>query len=282
MAIMRQDQVEIADGTKTVRLAFTEWGEPSAARVVVCVHGLTRNARDFDFLAQRLADHARIICFDVVGRGGSQWLQDPRRYDNLTYAIQLRLALARLSIEQVDWVGTSMGGLIGLILAAGPGTPIRRLILNDIGPFIPKSAMEFIKTYLGLDLSFRDLAELEQHLRQVHAPFGPLTDAQWRHLARHSSRQDGERQRLHYDPQIRAPFADWSAADVDLWPIYDAIRAPTLVLHGADSLLLSAETAQAMTDRGPKARLVTFPGVGHAPSLMADDQIRAVADWLQL
>jgi pimeloyl-ACP methyl ester carboxylesterase len=282
MAVVRQDEVEIADGTTTLKLAYTEWGEPSAPRVVVCVHGLTRNARDFDVLAGRLARNARVLCFDVVGRGRSPWLADPRRYGNLVYAVQLRLALARLSIAEVDWVGTSMGGLIGMLVASGPASPIRRLVLNDIGPFVPKAALEIIRSYLGLDLSFRDLAEVEQHLRQIHAPFGPLTDAQWRHLAMHSARPEGTGLRLHYDPRIGIPFADWAGTDIDLWPLYDAVGVPTLLLRGGDSLLLSAETAQAMTTRGPRAELVTWPGIGHAPALMADEQVETVSRWLGL
>ena len=279
MAIVRQDKVEIADGTTTLRLGFTEWGPPAASRTVVCVHGLTRNARDFDALAERLGRQARVICFDVPGRGDSDWLADPRRYDNLNYAVLLRLALARLSVQEVDWVGTSMGGLIGMLVASASSSPIRRLVLNDIGPFVPRAALDLIKSYLGLNQRFRDLAELEQHLRIIHAPFGPLTDTQWRHLALYSGRADGDGLRLHYDPQIRVPFDRWADGDVDIWGIYDAIRCPTLVLHGADSLLLSAETARAMTARGPKAEVATFAGVGHAPALMAADQIETIAGW---
>jgi pimeloyl-ACP methyl ester carboxylesterase len=278
---MRQGSVEVADGTATLRLAFTDWGSPAAGRAIVCVHGLTRSSRDFDILAQRLSRGARVLCFDVAGRGGSGWLADPARYAVPIYAQHLRLALQRLGVAEVDWVGTSMGGLIGMGLAALPGTPIRRLVLNDIGPMVPKAALEVIEGYLGLDLTFLDLAAVEAHLRQIHAAFGQLTDAQWRHLALHSARGGGNVWRLHYDPRIREPFVGAGLADIDIWPVYDAIACPTLVIRGADSLLLSAETAQAMTERGPKATLVTVAGAGHAPALMADDQVETVAGWLE-
>ncbi|HMR31214.1 MAG TPA: alpha/beta hydrolase [Geminicoccaceae bacterium] len=279
---MRQAKVEIGDGTATLRLAFTDWGPPAADRTVVCVHGLTRNGRDFDVLAERLSRKARVLCFDVAGRGGSDWLVDPLRYAVPIYCQHLRLTLRRLGVEACDWVGTSMGGLIGMGLAPLPGSPVRRLVLNDVGPLVPKSALELIGRYLGLDISFPDLAALEAHLRQIHAPFGPLTDAQWRHLAFHSARTDGSVWRLHYDPRIRQPFVGAGLADIEIWPVYDAIACPTLLIRGADSLLLSAETAEAMTGRGPKAKLVTFTGAGHAPALMADDQVEAIAGWLGL
>ena len=277
---MRQATVEIGDGTATLRLAFTEWGSLAAERTVVCVHGLTRNSRDFDALAQRLGRGARVFCFDVAGRGGSGWLADPARYAVPIYCQHLRLALRRLGVEDCDWIGTSMGGLIGMGLASLPGSPIRRLVLNDVGPVVPKAALEVIERYLGLDISFPDLAALEAHLRQIHAAFGSLTDAQWRHLATYSGRADGETWRLHYAPRIRAPFVGAGLADIEIWPVYDAITCPTLLIRGGDSLLLSADTAKAMTERGPKASLVTFAGAGHAPALMANDQIEAIAGWL--
>jgi pimeloyl-ACP methyl ester carboxylesterase len=280
--MMRQERVENGDGAATLRLAFTEWGPPAAARTVVCVHGLTRNARDFDALAARLGRAARVLCLDVAGRGGSDWLADPRRYDVPVYAQQLRLALLRLGLERVDWIGTSMGGLIGISLAAAAGTPIRRLVLNDIGPLVASATLEPIRVYLGLDLKFRDLAEVEQHLRLIHAGFGALTDAQWRHLAAHSVRTTPDGLRLHYDPAIRVPFLEWSAADVDLWPLYERISCPTLVIRGADSPVLDAATARAMTERGPRAHLLTIPGCAHAPALMAADQTEAIAGWLGL
>jgi pimeloyl-ACP methyl ester carboxylesterase len=283
---MRDGLVNLGATFSDLRLHYTDWGDPSAPRVVVCVHGLTRNARDFDVLASALADAgARVVCVDVAGRGGSDRLPDPGEYRVDVYAAHLARLLEKLGLGRVAWVGTSMGGLIGMTLAAATaeaGAPIERLVLNDVGPFIPKAALEMIGSYLGLDLLFPDAAALEQHLRLIHAPFGPLTDAQWAHLARHSAAASpgGGGVRLHYDPAIRQPFVAGPVEDADLWPVYDAVRCPTLLLRGGESRLLLAETALEMTRRGPKARLVTFPGVGHAPALMAEDQIAAVRDFV--
>ncbi len=283
--MMRDGFVSLGASFGDLRLHYTEWGDPAAPRVVVCVHGLTRNARDFDVLASALADAgARVVCVDVAGRGGSDRLADPAAYRIDVYAGHMARLLELLELRRgVAWVGTSMGGLIGMALAgaaadAAEPSPIERLVLNDIGPFVPKAALEPIQAYLGLGLLFPDLASLEAHLRLIHAPFGPLTDEQWAHLALHSSRElpEGEGFRLHYDPAIRAPFADAPPADIEIWPLYDAIRCPTLVLRGGESGLLTAATAEEMTRRGPRADLVTFPGVGHAPALMAEDQIAAV------
>lgn len=278
--MMRDDTIGLGAEFGGLRLHYTEWGDPAAPRAVVCVHGLTRNARDFDVLARDLAARgARVVCVDVAGRGGSDRLADPALYRVDVYAGHLARLLGLLSLSRVAWVGTSMGGLIGMALAAAAGerSPIERLVLNDIGPFVPKEAIEPIRAYLGLDLLFPDMAALEAHLRQIHAPFGPLTDEQWAHLAAHSARPEGEAGfRLHYDPAIRGPMADGPPADIEIWPLYDAIACPTLVIRGAESTLLTAATAEEMTRRGPRARVVTFPGVGHAPALMAEDQIAAV------
>jgi pimeloyl-ACP methyl ester carboxylesterase len=188
--------------------------------------------------------------------------------------------IARLGVPQVDWIGTSMGGLIGMFLAAAPHAPIRSLVVNDVGPVLPRAALSRISEYIGRDERFQTLAELESHLRRVHAPFGPLTDAQWRHLALHGHRFNADGSLgLAYDPgiavNVRAAVQDW-----DFWPAWDAIARPTLVLRGAQSDLLSAEVADAMSKRGPKADLVTFEGIGHAPALMSTDQIETVAQWL--
>ncbi len=265
-----------------VGIAWIEWGAAEASRIVVCVHGLTRNARDFDFLAARLAaGGARVICVDVAGRGRSDWLADPRGYVLPTYVRQMRAFLDRLGLAAVDWVGTSMGGLIALLLAAEDPGRIRRLVLNDIGPYVAAASLAPVRAYLGLDLAFADLGELEAHLRTIHAGFGPLDDARWRHLATHSARREGDRLRLHYDPAIRVPFLEETARDLDLWPVFDALSCPVLLLRGALSPVLDPATATAMTVRGPRARLVTFAGVGHAPALMSGDQIDIVADWLE-
>ena len=262
------------------RIAYYDWGETANPRTVLCVHGMTRNGRDFDHLSRALAPQMRVICPDVVGRGASEWLSNADDYGYPVYVSDMAALLARTGADQVDWVGTSMGGLIGMMLAAQPGSPIRRLVLNDIGPFIPKAALGRLALYVGKAPRFATLDELERYLRTVNAPFGPLTDDQWRHLAEHSScRCDDGGFAMHYDPAIARALAG-ELRDVVLWPAWDAIKCPTLVVRGKESDLLTAETAEEMTRRGPKARLVQLDGIGHAPALMASDQIAVVRDFL--
>ncbi|HXV26373.1 MAG TPA: alpha/beta hydrolase [Alphaproteobacteria bacterium] len=264
-----------------IQLGYVDWGRSDADRVVVCVHGLTRNARDFDALARALVEHdMRVIAVDVVGRGRSSWLADPKDYVMPNYVGHLSRFLALKGLDQVFWIGTSMGGIIGMGLAAGENSPVARLVLNDIGPFVPREALVQIQTYLGLDLVFASMDEVEQHLRMVHSGFGRLEDIQWRHLAEHGSRRHETGWRLHYDPAIRIPYADLTAEDIDLWPIWDLIACPTLVLRGAESVLLTAETAAEMECRGPKATITTVPDAGHAPALMSPDQIETISRWL--
>ncbi len=262
------------------RVAFTNWGT-QAGEVLLCVHGLTRNARDFDYLAQALQDRYRVVCPDVAGRGASEWLRDPTDYHYATYCNDMAALLAHLCVEQVDWVGTSMGGIIGMLLAAQPGSPIRKLVLNDVGPFIPQAALERIATYVGADPRFASLAEAEDYLRKVHAGFGPLADEHWGHLARHSvgSSKDG-RYALLYDPGIVHPLRSRPIADVQFWEVWDRIRCPVLVLRGASSDLLLPQTVAEMRTRGPRIEVAELPEVGHAPALMAPDQIEIVRDWL--
>lgn len=263
------------------RVRYFEWGDPQAARTVVCVHGLTRNAHDFDRLAERLARSYRVVTVDIVGRGGSDWLRDPADYSYAQYQVDMTALLARLDVEKVDWIGTSMGGLIGLFLAAQPDNPIRSLLLNDVGPFIPKTALQRIADYVGLDNRFSSLEAVERHMRKVHAPFGPLTDGDWQEMARHGHRRrsDGS-YGLAYDPAI-IDNVKKGVADVDLWRFWDKVTCPAFVLRGAESDLLSAETVRQMGERGPKARSVELPGIGHAPALMAAEQIGLVEEWLR-
>jgi pimeloyl-ACP methyl ester carboxylesterase len=262
------------------RIAYTEWAGPPGAPTVLCVHGLTRNGRDFDDLARALSRRFRVVCPDIVGRGGSAWLTHAEDYGYPLYLADMAALIARLDVAEIDWVGTSMGGLIGMMMAAQPGTPIRRLVVNDIGPLIAKEGLLRIASYVGADPVFADLAALEAYLRQVSASFGQLSDAQWRHLAEHGARRrpDGTLGRA-YDPAIAEAFKTVKD-DIDLWPTWDAVRCPTLVLRGAESDLLRAGDALAMTLRGPKARLVEFAGVGHAPALMAEAQIAAIEEFL--
>jgi len=263
------------------RLRYFEWGDPKAARTIVCVHGLTRNAHDFDRLAERLSQAYRVVTVDIVGRGGSEWLRDPVDYSYAQYQVDMAALIARLDVAQVDWIGTSMGGLIGLFLASQEATPIRSLVMNDVGPFIPKFALQRIADYVGLDNRFSSLEGLERHMRKVHAPFGPLTDADWSDMARHGHRrrEDGS-YGLAYDPRI-IDNVKKGVADVDLWAFWDKIKCPAFILRGADSDLLSAETVVQMGQRGPKAKSVTLPGIGHAPALMAADQIALIEKWLR-
>lgn len=263
------------------RIAYREWG--SGPRTIICVHGLTRNGRDFDMLAADLAERldARVICPDVVGRGRSGRLANPDHYGYSQYLADMAVLLARLDVEQVDWVGTSMGGLIGMMLAAQPNSPLRRLVVNDVGPFVPKVALERIGDYVGLDPVFPDLAAVETYMRSHYAGFGALTDTQWRHMAETSAdRQADGCYRLAYDPGISRIFKTSAIGDVDLWPLWSLIRQPTLVVRGARSDLLMADTAERMTKEGPRARLYLVPDAGHAPALMAEDQIAAVRDFL--
>ncbi|WP_369413597.1 alpha/beta fold hydrolase [Caldovatus aquaticus] len=248
---------------------------------MLCVHGLTRSGRDFDALARALAQAGRrVLCPNLPGRGASDWLPEPSLYALPTYVGALAHLLARLE-GPVDWVGTSLGGLCGLVVAAMPGHPVRRLVLNDIGPFVPKAALARIRDYVGAEVAFPDLAALEAHLRAVHAPFGPLGDAEWRHLAETSARPaEGGGVRLHYDPAIAAPLRAAEPADLDLWALWERIAVPVLVLRGARSDLLLPETAARMAAR-PGVRLEEIAEAGHAPALMEARQIGLVGEFLE-
>lgn len=262
------------------KVAYVEWGDPDNGRVLLCVHGLTRQGRDFDTIARALAERYRIACPDVVGRGKSDWLVDRAGYGYPQYCADINALIARLDVDEVDWLGTSMGGLIGMMMAAMSETPIRRLVMNDIGPFIPKRGLARLATYVGKDPRFASLDEAIAYMRQVAAGFGKLDDAGWRHLTIHSVEQEPDgRWRLRYDPAIGAPF-QVELADVDLWSVWDRVSCPTLVLRGTETDLLLPETAEEMARRGPKAKIVEVPGCGHAPSLMAPDQIAIVRDFL--
>jgi pimeloyl-ACP methyl ester carboxylesterase len=263
------------------RVVYDEWGDPGNPRVVICVHGVGRNARDFDDLAAALAGTRRVLCVDMPGRGRSAWLADPNDYVFATYLTVLTALIARSGAETVGWVGTSMGGLLGIMMAAQPQTPVAKLVVNDVGPTIEPAALERIRGYFGLDPTFATYDEIARYIRTVSAPFGPLTDAQWERLTVSNvrNRADG-RWGLAYDPGIAVPFRA-AAAPPDLWPLWDAIRCPTLVLRGKESDLLSAETAAAMTARGPRPTLIEFAGVGHAPMLLSTEQIAPVVGFLQ-
>lgn len=283
---------------QTHRMAYWQWGDPANSRILICVHGLSRQGRDFDALAAALSENYQVICPDVVGRGHSDWLAEPAGYQVFTYASDMVVLLQHLrqqvgaaSPMDIDWVGTSMGGLIGLALSTVPtevtGARYRRLVLNDVGPRLRHEALVRIGDYLGQPLRFDTEQQAADYLWSISTGFGPHTPAQWLALSRPLLRPapDGAGFVLHYDPAIAAPFKTMSAdsaasGEAMLWQVYDALRCETLLLRGAESDLLDAETALAMTARGPKARLVAFDGVGHAPTLIAPDQIAVVKDFL--
>jgi len=268
------------------RLAYAEWGDVDNPSVLICAHGLTRVGRDFDDLARALASDYRVVCPDMPGRGRSSWLRDPMLYQVPVYVADMITLIARLGTENVHWFGTSMGGMIGMALAALSDTPITRLVLNDVGPVVEGAALARIGEYLGRPVHFANLAQAEVYIRQVSAPFGALTDSQWRHLTEIALRpgpNDGYT--LHYDPAIAVPFqavlgASGVPADQLLWHIYDRVRCPTLAVRGAQSDLLSPATHRAMGERGPHATLVEIPDAGHAPPFMAPEQIEIVREFL--
>jgi pimeloyl-ACP methyl ester carboxylesterase len=268
---------------KPRHMAYLEWGDERSSKIVVCVHGLTRCARDFDFLAQEIVRHGyRVICPDVAGRGDSDWLRNPMRYAVPTYARDMLAMIARLELESVCWVGTSLGGLIGMALAGLPSSPIKRLVLNDVGPVLTVAALRRIAEYVGKWPPLPTIEAAEQFVRSTSASFGPHTDAEWRFLTEHVVRRNADGSlRMHYDPAIAVPFnAELPSRDVELWKFYDAMRCPTLVLRGEQSDLLARDTAAQMAARGPRARVVEIAGVGHAPTLIHADQIAIVRDFL--
>ncbi len=263
------------------RVVYHEWGDPGNREIVICVHGLARNGRDFDVLAEALAPDFRVFAIDMPGRGESDWLADPADYGFPTYLTTLTALIARSGADTVAWVGTSMGGLLGIVLAAQPKSPVRRLVVNDVGPTIEPAALERIGTYVGANPTFDTYGEIERYVRTVSAPFGTLDDRQWEWLTRTNVRQQPDgRWRLAYDPGIAVPFRT-APAPPDLWPLWEAIRCPTLVLRGAQSDLLSAPTARAMTERGPRAALIEVPDVGHAPMLLDSGQVEPVLRFLR-
>lgn len=264
------------------RVAYTEWGKPDAARTVICVHGLTRNGRDFDTLAGALSDEYRVICPDMPGRGLSDKLADPCDYQYPTYLQTCATLLAHLGVERVDWIGTSMGGLIGMMLAAQPNSPLRRLMLNDVGAEIPGAALERIAGYVQHTGPFSTLRDVETRLRSIHSGFGDLTDDQWQHMARHSHWRAGDgRFWLAYDPAIAQSLTSETYPDVNLWPVWNAVTCRTLILRGDKSDVLPASVADAMVASRPDSRILTFPDLGHAPALMSDDQVTPIKSWLR-
>jgi len=281
----RLNHVQCLGATGLHRMAYWEWGDAGNPRVLVCVHGLSRQGRDFDTLARALCADYRVVCPDVVGRGQSDWLADPAGYQIPAYAADMVTLLARLDARELHWVGTSMGGLIGLGLASLPGTPIARMVLNDVGPTMQYEAIARIGTYLGMPVQWRSPDEAADYMLSISKGFGQHTREQWLALTRPMLKAQGDGFVPHYDPAIAVPFRSVTpelaaAGEAALWASYDRVACPVLLLRGADSDLLSPATALAMTLRGPKARLREFAGVGHAPTLLAADQVEAVREFL--
>ncbi len=249
---------------------------------VICVHGLTRNSHDFDKMAARLCRERRVVCPDVVGRGQSDWLENAALYENLQYNADMNALIARLDVPEVDWVGTSMGGLIGMMLAASAKSPIRKMVINDVGPYITYSSLSRIGNYVGRSPEFADLEEAETYLREIHAPFAPMSNKDWRDMARFGVRElENGNLALNYDPKIGDPLrAGLTGFDVNLWPLWDMIKCPVLVFRGENSELLTRETAERMVTTGPCAEVIEIKEAGHAPTLNTARQIGMIRDWL--
>ncbi|MGH8790198.1 MAG: alpha/beta fold hydrolase [Cupriavidus necator] len=264
------------------RMAYHEWGDPANPRVLVCAHGLTRTGRDFDAVASALCGDYRVVCPDVAGRGRSEWLADANGYVVPQYVSDMVTLIARLNVEKVDWFGTSMGGLIGMGLAGLPKSPVRKLLLNDVGPKIAASAVERIGAYLGLPVRFKTFEEGLAYLQTISASFGRHTPEQWRELnaaiLKPVQGTDGLEWGLHYDPQLAVPFRKSTpeaiaAGEAALWRSFEAIEAPVLVVRGAQSDLLLRETVAEMVARGKHVSSVEVPDVGHAPTFVDPAQI---------
>jgi pimeloyl-ACP methyl ester carboxylesterase len=284
------------------RVAYTDWGDPENPHVVLCVHGLSRNCRDFDYLAGTLQKDCRVVCMDVVGRGESEWLEDKSGYSFSTYLSDAAALVARVTTpvreglfrqpatRRLDWVGTSMGGLMGMMLAAKRGTPIGRLVMNDVGPFVPWNGLIRLKGHLGRPRGFASLRMAGLFLRESCKSFGPLTEPQWEHLIQQSlRRRDDGRWYLRFDPAIgqwnaqsdpELPIGPMFLRGIDLWTVWNAVQCPVLVLRGAQSEVLPEATVEEMRRRKPGTQAVEFEGVGHAPALFDAAQIDVVRRFL--
>ncbi|HEY2627838.1 MAG TPA: alpha/beta hydrolase [Usitatibacter sp.] len=261
---------------------YTDWGKRSRTRAIICAHGYSGNARDFDALAAALAPDVRVICIDVAGRGDSEWLASPFRYHFPQFIADINALIAHLGLREVDWVGTSMGGLLGLMLAAQPASPVRRLVMNDIGAYVPLDALQAIARNLDGPTRFASLEEVETHLRHTHREWGEITDEQWKALAVHGSRPDGDGLRLAYDPQIASvmrtlPFA----TGLMFWSSWARVKCPVLLLRGEHSRIFPESVAASMLDAKGSAQFVQIPDCGHAPSLMAESQVALLREYLR-
>jgi pimeloyl-ACP methyl ester carboxylesterase len=261
------------------KIAYNDWGHPGNQRVLICAHGLTRNARDFDDLASSLYDQYRVICFDAVGRGRSDWLTNKADYAYPQYAADANALIARTGAPIVDWVGTSMGGILGMMLAAMPNSPIRRLVINDVGSMVPKASLERIGAYVGKSMEFDNEEALVNSVKAL-SPFGPLSETQWTHVATSGARRlEGGRWQFSYDPGIALNLSQALTNDIDLSAFWNNVKCPVLLTRGAESDLLLPETFKAMCERS-NVKGIEFQGVGHAPMFMDAGQIRVVREFL--
>ncbi|WP_321904558.1 alpha/beta fold hydrolase [Paraburkholderia tropica] len=277
-AVPRQQYVQCLSPSGLHRVAYTEWGDPANPRVLVCVHGLTRSSRDFDRLAAALCGTYRVVCPDVVGRGLSSWLVDPRGYGVAQYVADMVTLIARTGEEQVDWFGTSMGGLIGMALAGLPDAPIGRLLLNDIGPHIEPASLERIGEYVGRDSRFATLQEGIDNAALLASSFGPLTAEEWREINTPLLHEVDGGWRYRYDPRISEAFKGVTPEQNEqgeqfLWRSLAAFKGPVLSVRGELSDLLSRETVAKMVEKGQHVESVEIAGVGHAPAFLSPDQI---------
>lgn len=289
--------VDCPDAQGQHRMAYWQWGEASSEHVIICAHGLSRQGRDFDVLAQALCKAApgkvRVVCPDVVGRGKSDWLKDPLGYQIPQYAADMLALINQLQSKILDWVGTSMGGLIGMVICGQPDLPlpvkVRKLVLNDVGPALEWTAIQRIGQYIGKTGQFDSVQQAADAMWAISSSFGPHTPDQWLALSqamvKPSGNGNGSGYTLHYDPALAIPFGSATEestkqGEAMLWALYDNIKAQTLITRGAQSDLLSVATAQAMTQRGSNAQLIEFAGVGHAPTFVAPDQVKVVVDFL--
>jgi pimeloyl-ACP methyl ester carboxylesterase len=280
----RTHYVQCASTSGLHRMAYHEWGDPNNQNVLICVHGLTRRGSDFNVLARAMSDRYRVICPDVVGRGDSDWLPNAMLYGIPQYVADMVTLIARLGVAQVDWFGTSMGGLIGIFLASQNHSPIRRMILNDVGPKIEASALNRLSDYVGKPLRFKTKKEGLIYLNRICAPFGTFTPLEWKEYNGPHLIKDGSEWVLHYDPNIAKPFSAVTMATAAMgemltWKAYDAIQADMLIVRGGNSDLLSGATVQKMCERNPRARSIEIPGVGHAPAFITPEQVSLVREF---
>jgi pimeloyl-ACP methyl ester carboxylesterase len=277
---MRTEEVLCLSPVGYHRMVYHEWGHPDNERVLVCVHGLARNSRDFDEIAKALSRDYRVICPDVVGRGESDWLNQPELYTFQQYLNDMMVLLARINVPKVAWLGTSMGGLIGIVLSAFKHSPIQQLVLNDVGPFVSHTALERIGQYLK-PMTFNSLEDVEAAMRKTYPALRYLTQEQWRHMARYNVKPDSEQWILHYDPAIGEASRQTASEDVDLWALWNMIEQPQMLIWGEASDVLNEETVQRMKEKCSSLHTVSYPELEHVPSLMEKEHIDEIQNWLR-